>query len=984
MTRLQRGDIVLLRASVAPARNHAWPSPTDPAGCRQWLAQVWADPDFAGAVRAATSHLHRAVEQAVRDPSVPARRVRKATTATAQYLLRAGGRPTPFGLFAGVATAYCGPALSRLGKGHRPVARPDTLWLDHVRRDLQGREDVLPHLLLRTCNLTVRRGSFLERAVPGGGTAHIRLGAPLAAALEMAVDHPVPYPQVVKQLVALGGTQQQAGRLLAAALDTGLLTTQLGAPMTEPDPLSHLLHALEPVLEHLQPGTAAVVAELRDAHRLLSDHNSAWDPIRAREIREAVESRMTAINPAGRSRLSVDLRLDATVQIPSTVLDEAEAAANALLRLTRHQGETPMWAAYHARFWDRYGAGSLVPVRDVIDPACGVGLPAGYPTSLAAEPSSRTLRRDELLMRAAQRATVGGTQEICLTDADLDQLTAPAREETVAPHVEMGIRVAAKSTKALDSGDFTLRVRPAWTGGNLTARFAALLPQSGLRESYSRLSTLVDGALPAQLSAAPFYPHAQAIARVPQVLTHIIPLGEQHPPSKRGGVIPLDDLAVLSTGRRLLLVSISRRRVVEPVVLHALALDKQLPPLVRFLAHLGRGFATAWTRFDWGPLASGLPFLPAVRYRKTLLTPARWHLHTDDLPAGPCDTLWNEALLAWARTWKCPPNIELADGDRTLHLDLQVPLHARLLYDHLRRHTSAELYAAPAEEDLGWIGHAHEVVMPLHSTHPPLPHPDLASAPVLTNSQLHDPSWLQVKVFTTPSAMDQILSLPLPRPLPASSWFVRYRSPQEEHHLRLRFAVTEHTRATTMQTLTAWVDTLRRDALASHLVLDGYRAEVGRYGSGEAMAAAEEVFVADSTTVRYALVDLPSTDRRVLCALGMISIAVGFLGEEAGTRWLATTTAPGHGLHEVTRPVAQQHHDGPEWTPRMTAALAARVTALARYRAHVAEPHLTTVLESLLHMHHNRVLGPDRDSEGACRHAARHACRSAWVRGNTP
>jgi len=35
------------------------------------------------------------------------------------------------------------------------------------------------------------------------------------------------------------------------------------------------------------------------------------------------------------------------------------------------------------------------------------------------------------------------------------------------------------------------------------------------------------------------------------------------------------------------------------------------------------------------------------------------------------------------------------------------------------------------------------------------------------------------------------------------------------------------------------------------------------------------------------------------------------------------------------------------------------------------------VLESLLHMHHNRALGVDRDGEAICRHLARQAAL-AW------
>ncbi|WP_406438957.1 lantibiotic dehydratase [Streptomyces sp. NBC_01613] len=991
---LQRGNVLLLRAAVAPftAQHNHWPSPDDLADCRRWLAEVWSETDFANAVHAATPRLACAVEQAVNNPSLPPKKVRKAVTATARYLLRATGRPTPFGLFAGVTIAHTGPALAHFGVEHRPIARPDTLWLDHVRHDLQGRPDVLPHLIVVADTLTLRRGNTLERPVPGGRTATVSLSRPLAAILEMAAE-PVPYPQIMERLNAMGGSAAQATNLLTAAVEAGLLMTQLHAPVTDMDPLGHLLRVLEPASVHLEPETVGVLRELNAVHQLLDGHNTARDQESARAIRDEAEHRMTAIKDAGRVRLSVDLRLDATVQIPTTVLDEAEAAAQALLRLTRHQGEKPAWAAYHSVFWDRYGAGSLVPVRDAVDLAAGVGLPANFPTSLWPEQPAQPLPRDELLMRRAWQAVVTGEREIRLTDADIEELNptsqGAADEAAIAPHVEMGVRVYAESQQALNRGDFTVSVRPAWSTGNLTGRFAAMLPDSGLREAYQNLPTLVDGALAAQLSFTPDYPHAENVARTPACLPYVIPLGEHRPPT--ADLIHPDDLAVLSTGKGLHLVSLSRRRVVEPVVLHPLALDKQAPPIARFLAQLGRGFATAWTQFDWGPLAAGMPFLPRVRYRKALLTPARWKLAMSDLPAGPFNPAWHETLTDWARTWRCPQFLELREDDRTLRLDLHQALHARLLFDHLRRHDSADLHEAATAENLGWIEHAHEIVVPLTSTRLPLPHPDIENAPVVTNrtpaDHGADKPWIQAKLFTAPAAMDQILARTLPDPLEQlDSWFVRYRSPLEEDHLRIRVAASDPAaHATITQSLVAWARQLQEHALVSRLVFDGYRPEIGRYGTGAAMSAAEEVFTADSSTVRYTLTDLPYADRRMLCALGMIDIALGFLGDHDGTDWLVTTPARGTGVSAITRAVTQQTGTDlrtrpPGWTPRIDAANAARRDALHRYRKHLADRQVMAVLDSLLHMHHNRFIGPDRDSEAACRHAARQACRTVWMR----
>lgn len=994
---LQRGDVLLLRAAVLPvdARPTWWPLIDDPVACRRWLSEVWATPEFSNAVHAASPRLAGRVEQVIRENGGSPRTVRKATGAVARYLLRATGRPTPFGLFAGVATATCGHTHVQIGTAHRPVARPDTLWLDYIRRDLQGRPDVLPHLKLQANDLVARHGDVLVRPLPGGRTATVRLTRPLAAVLDHS-GAPVLGGDLFKHLATLGGTSEQALQLVSDALDAGLMTSSLSAPMTDHDPLGHVLRVLVPVTSHLNAGTSTMLHELEVIHRLFTDHEAAQNSSVAARQRRHTEGRMASVCGQGRVRLSVDLRLDADVRVPERVLDEAEFAADALLRLTRNQGEKPLWSAYHTLFWERYGAGSLVPVREAADLAAGVGLPADFPMSLWPQPPVRTLPRDELLMAKAWQAAVCGEREIRLTDADLDALCdgPPSEGVAMAPHVEMGIRLSASSPQALEGGEFTLAVRPAWSTGTLTGRFAATLEDSDFGATYEKLPTLVEGALQAQLSFTPSYPHAENVARTPALLPYVIPIGEHREPA--ADLIPLDDLAVLSTSRRLHLVSLSRRRVVEPVVLHPLALEKQAPALARFIALVGRGFVTAWTQFDWGPSAVGLPYLPRVRYRKAILSPARWRLAAGDLPAIGFDERWHKALSVWARRWRCPQVVELRDDDRMLRLDLLEALHGRLLHRHLQRHGHAELLEAAEDDELGWIGHAHEFVVSLTSTQRRLPHPDIKGAPVVTNRMLSTAGdvrqpWLQAKLFTHPSVMDQILTRRLPHLLrdlgEPHSWFVRYRTPQEEDHLRLRIAAHGPAgHADAMQSLARWAAELQADGLAARLIFDGYRPEFGRYGTGPALAAAEDVFVADSETVRYLLTDLKGMDRQVLCALGMLDIARGFLGEEEGTLWMAVTPARG-GIADpaVSRQARRHVGEGPlvqlpGWSERLDDAWTQRRVALGAYRPHLVGGESAPVLESLLHMHHNRVMGPDREAEAACRHAARQASRLLQAR----
>lgn len=979
------GDVLVLRAAVMPvaARPAEWPVIGSSDACRQWLACVWDDDMFVTSLRAASPRLVGYVERIIAGDGIEPKRISKATCSVAGYLLRTTGRPTPFGLFAGVALASVGAASAAIGAAHQAVARPDTLWVDHVRKDLEGRADVLPHLTIQIGTLAFRRGDTINTPCSGGRIASARISRPLAVLLQAAKE-PSTGRELLRLLTEAGGTPEQARRLIGQALADGYLTSSLTAPMTVDDPAGHIVRFLSPYGQALEPGTRDVLAQLGKVGQLLAAHNQVSGGA-AHNLLETADDLMRFVPAASRSRIAVDLRLDAHVRVPGQVLDEAEHAADALVHLTRARGESPAWAAYATRFWERYGAGVLVPVRDAADLAAGIGFPADYPMSLWSETPPKVLPRDEKLAAKAMHAAMTGTREIVLTDADIGDLADGREAGAVAPHAELAIRIRSASPSALDRGDFLLDVRPAWTAGALSGRFTALLGAE-LSDLYPRLPTMVQGALPAQLSFTPVFPHGENVARIPAVLPHVLSVGEHREPADH--VIGVDDLAVLSTGRHLHLVSVSRRRVVEPLVLHPLALEKQAPPLARFLAMLGRGSVTAWTAFDWGPTAVALPFLPRIRYRRAVLAPACWKLAAASLPAGPFTAEWHAALIEWAATWRCPVRLDLRDDDRAMSLDLAEPLHARLIHQHLQRHQMAVLAETVTDDDLCWIGHAHEITMPLAATTPQMPHPDLTRAPLLTNRDLPRPGdagrWLQAKVFTHPTAMDQIITRRLPGLLEelgtTQAWFVRYRSLDETDHLRIRVPADSDV----LQTVAAWTEQLTADRLASRLIIDGYRPEAGRYGTGPAMEAAEVVFVADSLVTRYVLIDLPRLDTAALCALSMIDVAEGFLGDREGRTWMATAPAPrGGGRLDTTRSVLHEVRGHPLLTAsaRLTAALEQRRAVLGRYRACVDDQRTGQILESLLHMHHNRMAGPDRAGEAASRHAARQACRSLTAQG---
>jgi thiopeptide-type bacteriocin biosynthesis protein len=664
----------------------------------------------------------------------------------------------------------------------------------------------------------------------------------------------------------------------------------------------------------------------------------------------------------------------------------------------------PYLAAYRRAFLRRYGPDRTVPLPELLDPRFGLG-PLGTAGGLPA--AAGTGRRDQLLLDLAARALREREPVLDLDDELAGRLaTWTPHPERAPASLELYVGVAAADAAAIDRGAFTVVVGHgpgASPAGRSLGRFADLLGPAGQAAAAeaARAGRSRPGVVVAELVYLPRRLRQANVSVRPAIHDHELVVGTSAAvPADR--VIPLDELVVGVRDGRLRLWWPAGGAEVEVAAGHMLN-PAEAPAVCRFLAEVGRDGRAQLGGFSWGP-AAGFPFLPRVQAGRVVLRPASWRLDPEALtwrqsPAVPGPGGFPAALGRWRDHWDVPRYVRLGAGDRRLLLDLDDPAQAGQVHKELERGRPVVLHEALPGPGHAWLpgpdGHyLAELVVPL-VLEPVLNQPDpVPGPPGSAGERLRPPGsdWLYLKLYGAREEEDELLAGPV-RELAeaavgdgqAQGWyFLRYGDP--DPHLRLRFrGMPGRLTGELLPRLLAWAGGLVAAGGRERFTVDTYERELERYGGPDGVAAAEDLFAADSRCVAGLLACIRADlalDRVSLAVLTVDDLLEG-LGLDPGRRlaWYGRRVSdrraagPEHRRRKATlRPLLADPDRlaAAAGGPEVLAHLAARRAALAPVAGRLAGlaaagrlggRSLEELAASFVHLHCNRLLGPDPATE---------------------
>ncbi|MFC9437654.1 lantibiotic dehydratase [Nocardia sp. NPDC057030] len=994
-----------------------------------------ADATLRAAITLATPSLGGLLDRVRRGEleGIKAAQLRRAALAVLRYDIRRRTRPTPFGVFSGVAGGrFDSSAKLDRGTGHRTRTHADMQWLLGVVHELQAIPELLPSLRVRAHPALTHRGDRVVLDCPSP------LGAPLNGATRAVVSvrnspvvdmvlraagRTIPVDELTAATAArFGAPPQRAAQLIGRLVEQEFLLTDLRPPLDGSDPLCHVIDVLAAVDQPAEPISAALRAlrEIDDLRK--TGDQSPLGPGTAQLVSTAeIANRLYDYE----TPLHIDTALDIDIKLPNEVRADIERAAELMWRMSANKLGLVALRDYHEKFLERYGSDRLVGIRELLDPARGLGAPAGYswPTGDEAAPDqtiSRDPARIRLLHRLIGNALRDGAVEVELTDAMIDELITDETPAVDVPNsCEITFHVIAPSLDALSAGDFRIVLAPSpgsHQAGATLARFADLLAPD-IRATAAAESRAVPvhitDAMRVDLS---FMPRSGKAANLTNTMAHSgkrISVGL----SDATGIdeLALADVAIGATTERMCAVHLPTGREIVPVLDNMISPMTQAPNVSRLLWEISLEGQRLWEPWTWAGLAE-LPFVPRVRHGRIVLAPAVWRM---DVLTGVPERDFGAAVRRWRREWRVPKRILAVQMDQRLLFDLTDPAHLELLCDELRKDPAIVAHEVPGDENNydGIDGHAMEIVVPLsrRDTRPPRTAHGGYTETERTPAGLGS-DWLFLELYLPTSSQSDFIRTQLPELAEQAHahgcdrwFFIRYTDPNGAH-LRVRFHGEPHDLwGGAAQAIGRKLDSLQHSGLIRTHRVNQYDAEVERYGGEAAMAAAERVFEADSlAAIRFLnLVEDPSCEHSLdtFAAASVAALAAAFgrpepsathgdrWGDDAAMAWLSMTGSR-NDLPDAYRVAAQRWRgliDPYGQWPVLRAdrhgaaaidALQARDAAVRELRSALTSTRTRhqRLIGSLMHMTCNRLFGGDSDRERSAVAIARGAVQDNFNR----
>lgn len=806
-----------------------------------------------------------------------------------RFYLRAAYRCTPFGLFAGISIGKISDKTSinlSSQANYKKNIRLDTHFLGTVVQKILSDSSIRDSIKWFSNNTIYSvhdKLRFIEYRVDNNSRTHhlatVDDSEHVQTVLRKA-EKGATIAEIAEELITDEISREDAVGFIEEMIAACLLVPELEPQVTGKEYHHQLLEKLRPCFQKHKD----VVSLFSIIDRLNTENNQAAG--RSIGLFKNILEETKSIFPdldAGKLFQCDMFKPSTACMLNRAVTNELGNAIKLLSKVSSYTGQANL-KEFKEAFTRRYEE-QEIPLLEVLDSEAGIGYPVNAHASSDNSPlltnllitpgnqpqtsTHQSTPWSKFLWTKLQDTIRRNAREIEILESEIEPvLKEQQNSEDFLPVSAYTLgSVIAASNDELDKGNFLVyhEVTAGPSAINLLGRFCHMNEE---------LASLAKEALRKEEEAKPDCIFAEILhipqARLGNILMRPVLREYEIPILTQASVddartISLSDLMLSVRNGRIFLRSKRLNKEVIPRLTTAHNFSMNPVPHYHFLCDLQFQGIRGGLSWNWGVL-NEFPFLPRVRYGKTILSKARWILNLIDLAPRKeiKDSDLEELIIAHFTKNEIPNTVTITQGDNQLPIDIRNTYCMKILAQDLKKYKSLVLQECLFNDSNLFVKgpegtFTNEIIIPWYKqveekqNHPLNGLVDRIEKEI--NPQLRQflpgSEWHYVKIYCGVKTADLILTQvinPLTKELLEQGviskfFFIRYQDP--DHHLRIRFKGNGNFYAVITNRLNQALAPLLQANLVFNVQTEIYKPEIERYGR-ENMDKSESIFFYDS------------------------------------------------------------------------------------------------------------------------------------------
>jgi thiopeptide-type bacteriocin biosynthesis protein len=666
---------------------------------------------------------------------------------------------------------------------------------------------------------------------------------------------------------------------------------------------------------------------------------------------------------------------------------------------------------YKNRFIEKYGLSICVPLTELVDPDLGLGFPSANNRNFNSlgeyiNPWVRFFERKYV-------ESIRFSKEIEIKDEDIKKLMSEDLDEELLPK---SMEIYFNYTKENGEDIFHLsNIFGSTFAGKSFGRFSHLMKDP--IDFYKQINAVYDSNDKYKSCEFTFLPDSLVTANVIRNMhgsTYETSFGTTNSKNSTRK-LKLNEILVGIKNNKFYLKSAMDNKIIIPTSTNMF--NPQLKPeILRFIDDISSDGIKFYNK-PWQYLLEKFAYLPTIRYKNFILEQEKWILKIEDLdlPARFSFGEFKFKLREHLESRNISRWINVVEADQKLLLNLEEDRSLSVLQKMLvKSEIVLEKYNVEVEHPVKHNDNSYccELVIPLISvSEVESSIDDFEITENYGNSRIKVPldEWLYFKIYGVGENIDYILGDALFTPLQQllenkeidSYFFIQYKDP--DLHLRLRIKADYNRLLMVQPKLLNIFSQLIKDSLISKYSIDCYELELERYGGYDLMDHAHEVFHKDSLAIQSIIYEKNNNNVKIsdeLLAVISIFFHVKRFGLSLDEIFIFLNCQKHIKLDQEEQDEFRKNKNsyldfvikylsGEKLTPEIdfimrillikSASMETYLEGIEKFYPESKNVKFS-ILDSILHMHMNRLFGPNVEFERKMRTLSRHIFYSVYHR----